>query len=151
MPSQAIMGDIKSLILSYLERAQYPPNEQERIHKFLNKFVEPFFSMPIEPADVNGAASNDRNTLYGNNSYYLFFRYFQIAYARLEKIREAADDLTMSSAGYRRLQNQKTAESLDLLTKNEPGKICILCLELLLIEYSQVRFKWTTVIFIRRF
>jgi histone deacetylase complex regulatory component SIN3 len=78
--------------------------------------------MPAEMLDSNGNPVRDRNTLYGNNAYYLFFRYFQIAYSRLQKIREAADDLAMSSAGYRRLQNQKTAESLDLLTKNDAGK-----------------------------
>lgn len=65
------------------------------------------------------AQALDRRSMYANTQYYLFFRYLQLAYSRLLKVRETAKSISTVAVGFSKLGKQKVAESLDLLTKRE--------------------------------
>jgi histone deacetylase complex regulatory component SIN3 len=100
---------VNQVVLSYVEQSGIIGGEdEEKITKFLGEFVPKLLAIEIkDEMDVDvevaeGAMDVDQDpvekrssiTLYGNNSYYCFFRLYQMLYSRLLRMREISDELS---------------------------------------------------------
>ena len=127
-----IQRDIVQLMLSYLEKAsQFSAEDITRVEEFVKKLLS---SMNIVSAKALADKQESEDSmqvddlvpvpkkclLYGNSSYYLFFRLYQIAYSRLFTFRELSRDIASVRVGYSRLKQQQLASSLDLVSKKDP-------------------------------
>jgi paired amphipathic helix protein Sin3a len=72
---------------------------------------------------VDGKLSLSRYVLLGNNTFFLFFRLFQLALERMSAMRQLASNMHCNPVGYSKQKKQAVAEALDLLPKREPGPV----------------------------
>lgn len=90
----SIFNDMKQLLMNYLEKgAHYSGSDFEQVMRFYDDLVFYFFGYlasdsPLKMGDgvdldkLNGeeraCIENSNHVLFGNNSFYLFFRFFQV-------------------------------------------------------------------------
>jgi paired amphipathic helix protein Sin3a len=119
-----LMNDIKKLIESYVDKSgNFSSQDQDRIVKFLNQFTLIFFGTNITSENNDIREEMSRRIFFGNTAYYLFFRFFQMLYSRLLRMKNAAENICSTPVGYNRHKNLTIASSLDLVPNELTGHV----------------------------
>jgi histone deacetylase complex regulatory component SIN3 len=110
----SIIEDVVQLLYHYLERPEFTAMT-DKVHDFIDGFLYVFFDLLLKTVN-----NNAKSTFIGNTSFYCFFRLFQMAYHRLEVLRDFVD----SEQGENVTSFQTLATNLNLTGKSLASKFC---------------------------
>ncbi|KAI8889077.1 hypothetical protein K501DRAFT_329437 [Backusella circina FSU 941] len=83
----SIIEDIVHLLYHYLKRPEFSNSMTGQVQEFINGFLYAFFDLLLKTVDTNA-----KSIFIGNTAFYCFFRLFQMAYDRLEVLKEFMAD-----------------------------------------------------------
>jgi histone deacetylase complex regulatory component SIN3 len=110
----SIIEDVVQLLYHYLDRPEFVPIT-DQVHDFIDGFLYVFFDLLLKTVN-----SNAKSIFIGNTSFYCFFRLFQMAYHRLEVLRDFVDN----EQGENITSFQTLATNLNLTGKSLASKFC---------------------------
>ena len=88
MKETAIFQDIEGLIEFQAERMYNSETEPEKLKNFIQGFIRKFFVNPPE----DPSSEQPVGLFFGNNSFYVFFRFYQMLFERLLDAKKMAQD-----------------------------------------------------------